>query len=284
MPEPAIAVDGLTKVFTGAGIGRRAAETVAVREVSFDVETGAALAIVGESGSGKTTVARCLAGLETLTSGTIEVCGEHLTGRRSSRADRLRRARMIQLVFQDPYQSLDPRQQVGAALAEAISVHEPKGAATEGAVIALLERVGLSAKIIDSYPRVLSGGQRQRVAIARALAAGPEVVVFDESVSALDVSIQAQVLNLIADLRESAGVTTIFISHDLAVVSQVSETMIVMRRGEVVESGQTAEILASPSHPYTQRLIASVPRVGWDPEEVLASPPNGHDRATGVGD
>ncbi|MFN8113102.1 MAG: ATP-binding cassette domain-containing protein [Solirubrobacterales bacterium] len=272
MPEPAIAAEGLTKVFagSGSGIGRRSAETVAVSDVSFEVDAGAAFAIVGESGSGKTTVARCLAGLETLTSGTIEVCGERLTGRGSSRAERLRRARMIQLVFQDPYQSLDPRQQVGSALAEAISVHQPKGEATEKAVVSLLERVGLSAKILDSYPRVLSGGQRQRVAIARALAAGPEVIVFDESVSALDVSIQAQVLNLIADLRESAGVTTIFISHDLAVVGQVSEAMIVMRRGEVVEAGPTAEILASPSHPYTQRLIASVPRVGWDPEQLLA--------------
>lgn len=270
MPEPAIAVEGLTKVFAGSGIGRRSAETVAVSDVSFEVDAGAAFAIVGESGSGKTTVARCLAGLETLTNGTIEVCGERLAGTGSSRTERLRRARMIQLVFQDPYQSLDPRQPVGSALAEAISLHRPKGEATENAVVSLLERVGLSAKIIDSYPRVLSGGQRQRVAIARALAAGPEAIVFDESVSALDVSIQAQVLNLIADLRESDGVTTIFISHDLAVVSQVSDTMIVMRRGEVVEAGATDEILASPSHPYTQRLIASVPHIGWDPEKLLA--------------
>lgn len=282
MSEHAIAVGGLTKVFAGGGFGHRAAETLAVSDVSFSVGTGSAFAIVGESGSGKTTVARCLAGLEVVTSGTIDVCGERLTGRGSSRSDRLRRARMIQLVFQDPYQSLDPRQQVGAALAEAISVHQPKGAVTEEAVAGLLERVGLSAKIVGSYPRVLSGGQRQRVAIARALAAEPEVIVFDESVSALDVSIQAQVLNLIADLRDSDGVTTIFISHDLAVVEHVSDTMIVMRRGEVVEAGATAEILASPADPYTQRLIASVPRIGWDPEKLFAPRPN--DPPSGITD
>lgn len=272
LPEIVVAVDRLVKSFPGVGAGRRRGETKAVKEASFSLERGGALAIVGESGSGKTTVARCLAGLETPTSGSIEVCGEAWTGSHGGLKARRKRARSIQLVFQDPYQSLDPRQKVGAALEEALSIHGKPGRSDgQDEVGGLLERVGLSGDVRDCYPRVLSGGQRQRVAIARALAAEPEVMIFDESVAALDVSIQAQVLNLISDLRESAGLTTIFISHDLAVVRQVSETMIVMCRGEIVERGATDAVLSSPQDPYTKKLIASVPRVGWDPREAVLS-------------
>ena len=270
MSDPVVTVSELVKTFPGVGTGRRKAETRAVSDVSFTVQRGGALAIVGESGSGKTTVARCLAALEAPTSGSIEVCGERWTGKQGSTKARRRRARKIQLVFQDPYQSLDPRQQVGAALDEALRVHRVRdGSKRDDEVLDLLERVGLSGEVADFYPRVLSGGQRQRVAIARALAAEPEVMVFDESVAALDVSIQAQILNLVSDLRESAGLTTIFISHDLAVVRQVSESMIVMRRGVVVEEGSTTDVLTSPADPYTKMLIASIPRIGWDPGDVL---------------
>jgi peptide/nickel transport system ATP-binding protein len=266
----AVVVSGLVKSFPGVGAGRRSAAVLAVDDVSFAIDRGGALAIVGESGSGKTTVARCLAGLEVPTRGTIEVCGERWTAGRTSLRARRRRARNIQLVFQDPYQSLDPRQKVGEALDEALSVHGLHDASDrESRVVSLLDRVGLSDHVATCYPRVLSGGQRQRVAIARALAAEPEVMVFDESVAALDVSIQAQVLNLISDLREETGLTTIFISHDLAVVRQVSESIIVMRRGVVVEHGPTASVLDAPADRYTMMLIASVPRIGWDPGDVL---------------
>ncbi len=270
MRETVISVNELVKCFPGVGAGRRSAEMNAVDGVSFSVERGGALAIVGESGSGKTTVARCLVGLEVPTSGSIEVCGDKWIGSKGSLNVRRERARKVQLVFQDPYQSLDPRQKVGAALDEALCVHAAKGTSTGNDRVAeLLEKVGLSDEVAGYYPRVLSGGQRQRVAIARALAAEPEVIVFDESVAALDVSIQAQILNLISDLRESTELTTIFISHDLAVVRQVSESVIVMHRGAVVEHGSTATVLSSPEHPYTKKLIASVPRVGWSPGDVL---------------
>jgi oligopeptide transport system ATP-binding protein len=251
-----VVVDELTKRFRA----RRGVDVLAVDAVGFRVPRGGALAIVGESGSGKTTVARCLAGLETPTSGTIEVGGERLDGHRRNAAGRRALARRIQLVFQDPYASLDPRQRIGAALEEALGVHGGGGDAG-----ALLDRVGLPRTTADAYPRRLSGGQRQRVAIARALAAEPEVLVFDESVAALDVSIQAQILNLIADLRDSTGLTTIFISHDLAVVRQVSTELLVMRAGRIVERGATAAVIDAPTDPYTQRLVASVPHVGWTP-------------------
>ena len=270
MPKAAVVVDGLVKTFPGVGAGRRSAAIQAVDNVSFVVDRGGAFAIVGETGSGKTTVARCLVGLEVPTRGTIEVCGERWTNGKGSLSARRRRASKIQLVFQDPYQSLDPRQKVGQGLEEALRVHGTIDAHDcEGHVANLLERVGLSTDVAGSYPRVLSGGQRQRIAIARALAADPEVIVFDEAVSALDVSIQAQILNLISDLRVSMGLTTIFISHDLAVVSQVSQTVIVMRHGVVVEHGSTQAVLNAPADPYTIKLISSVPRIGWKLGEVL---------------
>ena len=255
-----VAVDGLTKVY-----GHRPKFT-AVDEVSFSVPRGGSLAIVGESGSGKTTVAKMLVGLERPTSGQIELAGQDRSRPARGAADRRRRGREIQIVFQDPYTSLDRRQTIADCLASVIRLHfklpKPQVLAR---VEELAAMVGLDARQLRARPRALSGGQRQRVAIARALAAEPSVLVLDESVSALDVSIQAQVLNLLADIRARTGITYLLISHDLAVVRQVTEDAIVMRRGRIIERGRTAEVLDNPQDDYTRLLRDSVPRAGWKP-------------------
>jgi oligopeptide transport system ATP-binding protein len=245
---------------------------VAVDDASFSVEPGESLAIVGESGSGKTTCARIIAGLETATSGSVRIAGETVFpdgGRRRGvmrRASRMARARLVQMVFQDPYTSLDPRQTVNAAVSEVLALHGYRDKRQRaGRTEELLDKVGLDARIGASLPRRLSGGQRQRAAIARALAASPRLLILDEAVSALDVSVQAQVLNLLAELRAADGLTSVFISHDLGVVRQVSSTCVVMHRGVIVERGTTDKILDAPSHPYTRRLLAAVPRPGWKP-------------------
>jgi ABC-type glutathione transport system ATPase component len=261
----AVKVQGLTKSFTRGG--RR---VDAVRDVSFEVERGGSIAVVGESGSGKTTVARCLTGLERADAGTIEVCGRPRGAERLSASERRRRAREMQMIFQDPYGSLNARNKIGEALRRAALLH---GSATRDDVdtyeAEMLEWVGLPMSAADAYPRQLSGGQRQRAAIACALAVEPEVLVLDEAVAALDLSIQAQILNLLATMRAKSGITFVFISHDLSVVRRVSETVVVMCHGEVVEAGRTRDVLSSPDHPYTQRLVASVPRPGWDPHALL---------------
>ena len=221
---------------------------------------------MGESGSGKTTIARMIVGLERPTSGTITACGHDRSRPARSRADRRRRGREVQIVFQDPYTSLDPRQTAEAAIDEVLRLHHgwpPTAAGTR--VAELADLVGLDERQSRALPRALSGGQRQRVAIARALAAEPRILILDESVAALDVSIQAQVLNLLADIRDQTGVSYILISHDLAVVRQLTDQAIVMYRGRVVEQGPTAQILDDPQHDYTRRLRASVPRPGWKP-------------------
>ena len=280
MSEIALEVVNLRKTFAvrgeharrGAGsglLGRRAREVprevVAVDDVSFEVAPGRSLAIVGESGSGKTTVARMIVGLERPTSGTILVAGRERTGRVGSR-ERRRRAREVQIVFQDPYSSLDPRQSIRDCLDEVLQLHFDQDApARTRRIDQLLDQVGLAARHADALPRALSGGQRQRVAIARALACEPRVLICDEAVASLDVSIQAQVLNLLSDIREQTGVSYLFISHDLAVVRQVSDDVIVMRHGRVVETGSTEQVLAAPVDPYTARLIAAIPREGWRP-------------------
>jgi ABC-type glutathione transport system ATPase component len=172
----------------------------------------------------------------------------------------------VQIVFQDPYSSLDPRQRVGKGLEELIQVHEDLTAAARAdRVSELLRHVGLDEQHAQAFPRQLSGGQRQRVAIARALACRPRVLILDEAVASLDVSIQAQVLNLLADIREETGITYLFISHDLAVVRQVSDQVVVMRRGQIVESGRTADVLDNPQHLYTQALLDAIPHAGWVP-------------------
>jgi ABC-type glutathione transport system ATPase component len=241
----------------------------AVDGVSFTLEPGASLGIVGESGSGKSTTARMLVGLELPDSGEILVRGNALDLDRSDRDARLKQARALQIVFQDPYLSLDPRVTVGSAIDAVLRLHGKGDKGKRSArVVELLGQVGLGAREAGVLPRRLSGGQRQRVAIARALAVEPEVLVLDEAVSALDVSVQAQVLNLLTDIRKETGVGLVFVSHDLAVVRYVCDVALVMRRGEVVEQRPTSELLDSPEHPYTRLLLSAVPHPGWDPDEI----------------
>jgi peptide/nickel transport system ATP-binding protein len=245
---------------------KKFANFTAVDDVSFSVPAGQSLAIVGESGSGKTTIAKMIVGLERPTSGTITACGHDRSRPARSARDRRRRGGEVQIVFQDPYTSLDPRQSAAGAIDEVLRLHHGWPPARRAERVAeLVALVGLDERQAQALPRALSGGQRQRVAIARALAAEPRVLVLDESVAALDVSIQAQVLNLLADIRDSTGVSYVLISHDLAVVRQLAEHAIVLWRGRVVEQGPTASVLDDPRHEYTKRLRASVPRPGWKP-------------------
>jgi peptide/nickel transport system ATP-binding protein len=253
-------------VLQAAGLRKEFGELVAVDDVSFDLPPGRSLAIVGESGSGKTTIARMIVGLERPTGGTITACGHDRSRPARSTRDRRRRGREVQIVFQDPYTSLDPRQTAEATIDEVLRLHHGWRADRRQARTAeLIDLVGLDTRQARALPRSLSGGQRQRIAIARALAAQPAILILDESVAALDVSIQAQVLNLLADIRDETQISYILISHDLAVVRQLTDEAIVLHRGKVVERGRTARVLDHPEHPYTQRLRASVPRPGWKP-------------------
>jgi oligopeptide transport system ATP-binding protein len=249
---------------------RESPDLVAVDMVSFGLEAGSSLAIVGESGAGKTTIARILVGLERQSSGTVLVAGRERAATRVGAAERLRRAREIQIVFQDPYLSLDRRQRVGDCIGEILRLRFG-GSKRERAtrIGELLDQVGLDPRHAASRPRALSGGERQRVAIARALAVQPAILILDEAVSALDVSIQAQVLNLLADIRRDTGMAYLLISHDLAVVRQLADDVLVMRKGKVLETGSSAQVLRSPRHPYTRLLRESVPREGWQPQAVL---------------
>ncbi len=250
----------LSKVFPlRSGLLGRATKLQAVRDVSLRVGPSESVAIVGETGSGKTTVARMVMGLETPSAGEVRADGVVLSAR-PGRAERRRRARLMQMVFQNPFLSLDSRQPIGAAIAEVIHAHGLRTGPGVGArVEELLEAVGLDARLLASRPRQLSGGQCQRAAIARALAAEPEMLVLDEPVSALDVSTQAQILNLLADLREGFGISVLMISHDLALVRQVADEVLVLHQGAVVETGPVEEVLVTPKDPYTIRLLAAVP-------------------------
>ncbi|MEU2507145.1 ATP-binding cassette domain-containing protein [Streptomyces sp. NPDC007863] len=260
MPEP---------VLEAVGLHRAYGSVHAVDDVSFVLPEGGSLGIVGESGSGKTTTARIVVGLERADAGDVRIRGRARDGGRG-RARRLARAREVQMVFQDPYLSLDPRTGVEQVLRETLGLHFP-GTDHDRRVRELLDQVGLGTRAADARPRQLSGGQRQRVAIARALAVEPAVLVLDEAVAALDVSVQAQILNLLADIREQTRIGYLFITHDLGVVRCVTDDVIVMRRGRVVEAGRTAEVLADPRHPYTRLLLDSVPRPGWDPAAIAAA-------------
>ncbi|WP_432082817.1 ABC transporter ATP-binding protein [Streptomyces sp. WAC 04229] len=257
-------------VLEAVGLHRAFGEVRAVDDVSFTLPEGGSVGIVGESGSGKTTTARIVVGLERADEGQVRVRGRVRGARGRGRVRRLARAREVQMVFQDPRLSLDPRTSVDDVLRETLRLHFP-GTDHDRRVRDLLDQVGLGTRAAEARPGQLSGGQRQRVAIARALAVEPAVLVLDEAVAALDVSVQAQILNLLADIREETRIGYLFITHDLGVVRCVTDEVLVMRRGRVVEAGPTAEVLAAPQHPYTRLLLESVPRSGWDPEAIASA-------------
>ncbi|WP_329059571.1 ABC transporter ATP-binding protein [Amycolatopsis sp. NBC_01480] len=258
---PLLEVEHLVKDFAvtrGAVLRRKAGTVSAVADVSFTVAAGETFGLVGESGCGKTTVGRSVVGLEEPTSGRIRIAGTELTSLRGKELQRRRRE--THLVFQDPYASLDPRMRVGAVLAEPLEIHGVGTRATRARQAReLLAEVGLPAGAADRYPHEFSGGQRQRIGLARALALEPKLIVADEPVSALDVSIQAQILNLMNDLRSRHGLTYVFISHDLSVVRYLAQRIGVMYLGKLVEVGPAAEVHGRPRHPYTRGLIDTVP-------------------------
>jgi ABC-type glutathione transport system ATPase component len=245
-------------VLSGAGGGPR---FTAVDGVSFGVSAGETFAIVGESGCGKTTLARMLLQLIEADSGEVRFDGQDLL-RLSGEALRAQR-RQMQMIFQDPFASLNPRMRVGVIVAEPLAIHEPKLSAGErrDRAAAMLKRVGLTEEALKRYPHEFSGGQRQRVGIARALILRPKLVVADEPVSALDVSVGAQVLLLLQELQREFGLTYIFISHSLPVVAQVATRVAVMRAGRFVETGEVEQVLHEPAHAYTRELLAAVPEL-----------------------
>ena len=285
--EPILQARGLAKTFSSRrSLGdvifrRRVEELRALEGVSFQVAPGESLGIVGESGCGKSTLARCLVGLYAPTSGKTIYQGRELEAKRAL-VDR----RRIQIVFQDPYSSLNARMTVGQALREVLRVHRVVSSGQVATrAVELLALVGLETDIANVYPRQLSGGQRQRVSIARALAVEPEVLIADEPVSALDVSIQATVLNLLASLRERLGLTLILIAHDLSVVRYLCDRVAVIYMGRIVEIAPTEDLFENPRHPYTQALLAAAPsldkRSQDDARAIGGDPPSPFDLPEG---
>ena len=264
MSAPLLSVQDLSVAFRQGG-----RETLAVDRVSFDLAKGETLAIVGESGSGKSTIGKCLLRLTGVDGGQMLFDGQDIA-RLSERQFRPFR-RDVQMIFQDPFASLNPRHTVGRIItdgpvANGVSLDDARKRARE-----LLQLVGLEPSAFDRYPNQFSGGQRQRIGIARALALEPKLLVADESVSALDVSVQAQVLQLLADLQKKLDIALIFITHDLRVAAQICHHIIVMHRGRVVESGPPAQIFDAPEHDYTRRLIDAIPGKSWDPTLIRAA-------------
>ena len=257
--EPLLSVRDLVKHYRAGGVFAGKAPPVrAVDGVSFEIGRGETLGLVGESGCGKSSVGRTILRLQEPTSGEAIFEGQEIfrLGREPLRALR----RRMQIIFQDPYSSLNPRMTIGAAVAEGIEIHQlATRREMAGRVATLLEEVGLDSSYARRYPHEFSGGQRQRIGIARALAVEPAFIVCDEPVSALDVSVQAQVLNLLADLQKHRGLSYLFIAHDLAVVRQIAQRIAVMYLGRIVETGTTGALLADPRHPYTQALLSAVP-------------------------
>ena len=249
-----ISIKNLTKTFhTNAG------DVQAVNDVSFALRKGSIVGLVGESGSGKTTLGRCILRLIEPSSGSVNLEGENLLKLNNSKLREMRKR--MQIIFQDPFSSLNPRMRVQDIIAEGIKVHNKSISKKERLikVAELMEEVGLQAEQMSRYPHEFSGGQRQRVGIARALAVNPEFIVADESVSALDVSVQAQILNLMLSLREKHNLTILFIAHDLSVVEYLCDEVVVLYLGKVVEWGNAKEVYSNPQHPYTRALLSAVP-------------------------
>jgi dipeptide transport system ATP-binding protein len=257
MSTPVVVAENLTRHYdVKGGLFSKGGTVRAVSETSFKLEPGKTLAVVGESGCGKSTLARLITMIEEPTSGTFSIGGANVTPETwaSHRAD-------VQIVFQDPYGSLNPRQRIGSILEEPLKINRPNMSAAEREAKArdMLKLVGLRPEHFDRYPHMFSGGQRQRIAVARALMLEPKVLVLDEPVSALDLSIQSQILNLLVDLQERLGLAYLFISHDLSVVKHMADDIIVMYLGRPVEVGPKAEIFAKPRHPYTKALLSATP-------------------------
>jgi oligopeptide/dipeptide ABC transporter ATP-binding protein len=289
---PLLEARAVSAVFESRSLFRRGPRVQAVTDARLSIKAGEAVGVVGESGSGKSTLGRLLLGLLRPTSGDVLFEGMSLGG--LSRADWRKLRRRMQIVFQDPFGSLDPRRRIGAQIADGLVIHRlaPR-AEVPARVAALLDMVGLDPSHAERFSHEFSGGQRQRIGLARALASGPDFIVADEPVSSLDVSIQAQVLELMDRLRRELGLALLFISHDLPVVRHLTDRVIVMYLGRIVEEGPTEAVFARPAHPYTQALLSATPRIGAGkrgPRLILpgeppspADPPSGcvfHTRCT----